>query len=324
MKSAAAELDHILIRGAREHNLKNIELRIPKRKLVVLTGVSGSGKSSLAFDTLYAEGQRRYVESLSAYARQFLGQMEKPKYDTIRGLSPTISIEQKTTSRNPRSTVGTITEISDYLRVFYARLGKQFCHQCNQPVSGQTAEKIVHTLMSEANNSRLFLLHPLLVNRKGEHRDIIEEAKAQGFVRLRVNGEMIRSEEITVLDKKKKHTVEAVVDRLIIKPGVEERLTESVEQALQLGKGVLIANVNQQDRVYSEHLACDKCRISFPSLSPQSFSFNSPQGMCLKCNGLGTQVAFDKNLIIPDNSLSIREGALKPVGRVDESSRSMT
>ena len=324
MKSAAAELDHILIRGAREHNLKNIEIKIPKRKLVVLTGVSGSGKSSLAFDTLYAEGQRRYVESLSAYARQFLGQMEKPKYDTIRGLSPTISIEQKTTSRNPRSTVGTITEISDYLRVFYPRLGKQLCHQCDQPVSGQTAEKIVHTLMSEAENSRLFLLHPLLVNRKGEHRDIIEEAKAQGFVRLRVNGEMIRSEEITVLDKKKKHTVEAVVDRIIIKPGVEERLTESVEQALQLGKGVLIANINQQDHVYSEHLACDQCRISFPSLSPQSFSFNSPQGMCLKCNGLGTQVAFDKTLVIPDKMLSVKDGALKPVGRIDENSRSMT
>ena len=324
MKSAAEELDHILIRGAREHNLKNVEIKIPKRKLVVLTGVSGSGKSSLAFDTLYAEGQRRYVESLSAYARQFLGQMEKPKYDTIRGLSPTISIEQKTTSRNPRSTVGTITEISDYLRVFYARLGKQFCHQCDQAVNGQTAEKIVHTLMSEAANSRLFLLHPLLVNRKGEHRDIIEEAKAQGFVRLRINGEMVRSEEITALDKRKKHTVEAVVDRIIIKPGIEERLTESVEQALQLGKGVLIANVNQQDRVYSEHLACEKCRISFPSLSPQSFSFNSPQGMCLECNGLGTQVSFDERLVIPDNKLAIKDGALKPVGRIDESSRSMT
>ena len=232
MKTASEELDHILIKGAREHNLKNIEVKIPKRKMVVLTGVSGSGKSSLAFDTLYAEGQRRYVESLSAYARQFLGQMEKPKYDTIRGLSPTISIEQKTTSRNPRSTVGTITEISDYLRVLFARVGHQHCHQCQEPVSGQTAEKIVLELLKSPEGTRVNLMQSLLVNRKGEHRELIESARAQGFVRLRVNGEIQRLDEITTFDKRKKHTVELITDRLVIKPGVKDRLTDSVERHL--------------------------------------------------------------------------------------------
>ncbi|MCZ6501209.1 MAG: excinuclease ABC subunit UvrA, partial [Gammaproteobacteria bacterium] len=222
MKKASEELDHILIRGAREHNLKSIEVKIPKRKLVVLTGVSGSGKSSLAFDTLYAEGQRRYVESLSAYARQFLGQMEKPKYDTIRGLSPTISIEQKTTSRNPRSTVGTITEISDYLRVLFARVGEQFCHQCGRKVQEQTAQNITRELMSSPEGTRLLLLVPLLINRKGEHRDLLADDRAQGYVRLRVDGEIVRSEEIEALDKRRKHTVEAVIDRLVMKEDIAE------------------------------------------------------------------------------------------------------
>ena len=324
MKTASEELDHILIKGAREHNLKNIEVKIPKRKMVVLTGVSGSGKSSLAFDTLYAEGQRRYVESLSAYARQFLGQMEKPKYDTIRGLSPTISIEQKTTSRNPRSTVGTITEISDYLRVLFARVGHQHCHQCQEPVSGQTAEKIVLELLKSPEGTRVNLMQSLLVNRKGEHRELIESARAQGFVRLRVNGEIQRLDEITTFDKRKKHTVELITDRLVIKPGVKDRLTDSVEQTLRMGNGVLLAQIGDTDRIFSEHLACTPCGISFPALTPQSFSFNSPQGMCLACNGLGTQVAFDPDLIIPDDQLSIREGALKPVGRIDADSRSIS
>ena len=324
MKKAAEELDHILIRGAREHNLKSIEVKIPKRKLVVLTGVSGSGKSSLAFDTLYAEGQRRYVESLSAYARQFLGQMEKPKYDTIRGLSPTISIEQKTTSRNPRSTVGTITEISDYLRVLFARVGTQYCHSCGHKVQGQTAQRIVHELMTWPNGTRLYLLASLLVNRKGEHREMIEDAKVQGFVRLRINGEIVRTDEIEALDKRKKHTVEAVIDRIVIKEDAEERLTESVESALRYGDGVLIAGFEgEDDRLYSESLSCSACGISFPALTPQSFSFNSPQGMCHDCNGLGTQVAFDPDLLIPDRSLTIREGALKSVGRIDNDSKSM-
>lgn len=319
MKTASEELDHILIRGAREHNLKSIDVKIPKKKLVVLTGVSGSGKSSLAFDTLYAEGQRRYVESLSAYARQFLGQMEKPKYDTIRGLSPTISIEQKTTSRNPRSTVGTITEISDYLRVLFARVGVQHCHQCGATVEGQTAQNITRELLSNPEGTRLLLLVPLLVNRKGEHRDLLADARAQGFVRLRIDGELVRSEGIDVLDKRKKHTVEAVIDRLVLRGDMTERLTESVEQALSLGDGMLIANLGETgDRIFSEHLSCGPCGISFPVLTPQSFSFNSPQGMCHNCNGLGTQVAFDPDLLIPDRSLTLQDGALKPVGRIDE------
>jgi excinuclease ABC subunit A len=324
MKKASEELDHILIRGAREHNLKSVEVKIPKRKLVVLTGVSGSGKSSLAFDTLYAEGQRRYVESLSAYARQFLGQMEKPKYDTIRGLSPTISIEQKTTGRNPRSTVGTITEISDYLRVLFARVGEQFCHRCGRKVQGQTAQNITRELMLRPTGTRLLLMVPLLTNRKGEHRDLLADARAQGFVRLRVDGAIVRCEDIEALDKRKKHTVEAVVDRLVLKDDIGERLTESVEQALVLGDGMLIANAqNEGDEIYSEHLSCSHCAISFPPLTPQSFSFNSPQGMCHDCNGLGTQVAFDPDLLVPDRNLSLREGALKPVGRIDEDRNSM-
>ncbi|XOV87708.1 MAG: excinuclease ABC subunit UvrA [Pseudomonadota bacterium] len=319
MKTASEELDHILIRGAREHNLKSVEVRIPKRKLVVLTGVSGSGKSSLAFDTLYAEGQRRYVESLSAYARQFLGQMEKPKYDTIRGLSPTISIEQKTTSRNPRSTVATITEIADYLRVLYARVGTQHCHSCGRPVEGQTAQQISQELLKQKAGTRLYLLVPLLVNRKGEHRDMLDDARAQGFVRLRVDGEFVRTDEIEALDKRKKHTVEAVIDRLVVQPDITERLTESVEAALRLGDGMLIAATeNDRDRIFSEHLSCGHCGISFPVLSPQAFSFNSPQGMCHECNGLGTQVAFDPELIIPDRNLSLKEGAIKTIGRIED------
>jgi|TARA_Y100000310_G_scaffold333815_1_gene412154 excinuclease ABC subunit A len=332
MKKASDELDHILIRGAREHNLKSVEVKIPKRKLVVLTGVSGSGKSSLAFDTLYAEGQRRYVESLSAYARQFLGQMEKPKYDTIRGLSPTISIEQKTTSRNPRSTVGTITEIADYLRVLYARVGIQHCHQCGRKVQGQSAQHIARELLSLPEGTLLYLLVPLLVNRKGEHREMLEDARAQGYVRLRVDGEVVRSEETEVLDKRKKHTVEAVIDRLVIRDNLAERLTESVEAALKLGEGELIASMEApdrdeggeatdqewDDRIYSENLSCPHCSISFPELTPQAFSFNGPQGMCHDCNGLGTQVAFDQELMIPDKDRSIREGAIRTLGRLDD------
>jgi excinuclease ABC subunit A len=324
MKKAAEELDHILIKGAKEHNLKSVEVKIPKRKLVVFTGVSGSGKSSLAFDTLYAEGQRRYVESLSAYARQFLGQMEKPKYDTIRGLSPTISIEQKTTGRNPRSTVGTITEISDYLRVLYARVGEQHCHKCARKVQNQTAQNIALELSKLPEGTRLHLLVPLLTNRKGEHRELIADAKAQGYARLRVDGEMIRSEEIDILDKRKKHNVEAVIDRLVVKKDMLERLTESVEAALKTGDGMLVAAIDKKnDKIYSEHLACTHCNISFPVLSPQAFSFNSPQGMCHECNGLGTQVAFDPDLLVPDHDLTIEEGALKPVGKVHEENNSM-
>jgi excinuclease ABC subunit A len=310
------ELDHIQIRGAREHNLRSVDVDIPKKKLVVLTGVSGSGKSSLAFDTLYAEGQRRYVESLSAYARQFLGQMEKPKYDTIRGLSPTISIEQKTTGTNPRSTVGTITEISDYLRVLWARVGVQHCHQCGKPVRGQTAEQIAKELATAPEGSRLILLAPLLVNRKGEHRELLAHARKQGFTRLRVDGEIRESEGLDSLDKRKKHTVEAVVDRVIARgEGLAARLTDSVEQALRTGNGTLfVSGLGARDKVFSEKLACGDCGLSFPELTPQSFSFNSPQGMCVDCNGLGSRVEMDADLVVPDDSLSLDQGAIKPWG----------
>jgi excinuclease ABC subunit A len=310
------ELDHVQIRGAREHNLKGVDVRIPKKKLVVLTGVSGSGKSSLAFDTLYAEGQRRYVESLSAYARQFLGQMEKPRYDSIRGLSPTISIEQKTTGTNPRSTVGTITEIADHLRVLWARIGTQHCHRCGNAVRGQTAEQIARELCAGPAGSKLMLLAPLLANRKGEHRELLEEARREGFVRLRVDGEIRLAEEVPALDKRRKHTVEAVVDRLVLRPGLASRVSGSVETALRVGGGMLIAlGEDGRERVFSEKMACPDCGISFPELTPQSFSFNSPQGMCADCNGLGTRVEIDPLLVIPDESLSIDEGGVKPWGK---------
>ncbi len=309
------ELDHVLIRGAREHNLRGIDVRIPKKKLVVLTGVSGSGKSSLAFDTLYAEGQRRYVESLSAYARPFLGQMEKPRYDTIRGLSPTISIEQKTTGTNPRSTVGTITEIADYLRVLYARVGTQHCHRCGKTVRGQTAQQIAREILSAPEGSKLVILAPLLVNRKGEHRELLAETRRAGFARLRVDGEIVAAEDIEALDKRRKHTVEAVLDRLVVRKGLTSRVTDSVETALRVGAGMLIAATpGAGDRVFSENMACAACGLSYPELTPQSFSFNSPQGMCVECNGLGSRVEIDPELVVPDESLSLDGGAIKPWG----------
>jgi excinuclease ABC subunit A len=310
------ELDHVLIRGAREHNLKGVDVAIPKKKLVVLTGVSGSGKSSLAFDTLYAEGQRRYVESLSAYARQFLGQMEKPKYETIRGLGPTISIEQKTTGSNPRSTVGTITEILDYLRVLYARIGEQHCYQCGRAVEGQTAEQIAIDVGQFAEGSKLWLLSTLVLNRKGEHREVLAEARTDGIARLRVDGKFVRTEEVEGLDKKKKHTIDAVLDRVVVGQATQARLTDSVEQALKRGKGTLTVwnETTETEQVFSEHFACQHCGISFPELGPASFSFNSPLGMCPECNGLGTRPEIDEKLVIPDPSKSIDDGAVAPWG----------
>ncbi len=311
------ELDHIQITGAREHNLKSVSVNIPKKKLVVLTGVSGSGKSSLAFDTLYAEGQRRYVESLSAYARQFLGRLDKPKYDSVRGLAPTISIEQKTAGSNPRSTVGTITEILDYLRVLYARVGVQHCLECHKPVKSQTAEKIATDLASLPPKSRLVLLAPLLVNRKGEHRELLEDARRDGYVRLRIDGEIVETEGLEALDKRKKHHVEAVVDRIVIGSATKTRITESVEKALERGGGELIAHIVEpsrapRDQMFSRSSAC--CGRSYPELSPQSFSFNSPQGMCPDCSGLGTRAGMDPDLVIPDKTLTIDEGAIAPWG----------
>src|SRR5690606_28241427 len=269
------------------------------------------------FDTLYAEGQRRYVESLSSYARQFLGQMEKPKYDTIRGLSPTISIEQKAASSNPRSTVGTVTEILDYLRVLYASIGVQHCTNCDRRVGRQTAQQIVHSILAMPEGSRIQVLAPLVVDRRGEHREILEDARRRGFARMRVDGRVVdlASERIQ-LDKKLKHDLELVVDRLVIKPGIEDRLTDSVETALREGKGLLVVTdaegKKESDRFFSEHNACHVCGLSFPELSPQSFSFNSPLGMCPDCNGLGARPEMDPDLVVPDPSLSIREGAVAP------------
>jgi excinuclease ABC subunit A len=323
-----SEPEFISVKGAREHNLKSVTLQIPKKKLVVFTGVSGSGKSSLAFDTIYAEGQRRYVESLSSYARQFLGQMEKPRYDTIRGLSPTISIEQKAASNNPRSTVGTITEVHDYLRVLYASIGVQHCPSCGRPVGKQTAQQIVDSILELPQGSRILVLAPLVQNRKGEYRDLLGDVQKRGFSRVRVDGMIHSLTDRLALDKKLKHDIELVVDRLVVKEGIRSRLTDSVETALKEGQGTLIvADADKEQRVgpgidpeeykrhdhfYSEQNACHACGLSFGDLAPQNFSFNSPLGSCPDCQGLGTRAEMDPDLIIPDPSLTIREGAVEP------------
>ena len=318
-RRAAAEPDWIEVRGAAEHNLRIDHLRVPKRELVVFTGVSGSGKSSLAFDTLYAEGQRRYIESLSAYARQFLGQLERPKVEHLTGLSPTIAIEQKAASSNPRSTVGTITEIYDYLRVLFARVGVQHCHVCGKPVASQSAEQIVGELLALPDGSKATLLAPLVVHRKGEFRDLFEELRGRGFVRVRVNGEIHRLEEPPKLDKKFKHSIELVVDRINVRKQDRMRIAESVELALREGKGELRVEAElsggekTEEKVemsFSQDRSC--CGQAFPELSPQSFSFNSPLGMCPDCNGLGTRMEVDPELIIADENLSIRAGAIGP------------
>lgn len=309
----------IKIKGASEHNLKNIDLEIPRNKLVVFTGVSGSGKSSLAFDTLYAEGQRRYVESLSAYARQFLGQMEKPRVDYIEGLSPAISIEQKSASKNPRSTVGTVTEIYDYLRVLYARVGQQYCHECGSKVGSQTVDQMVEHLLQSGEGSRVQILAPLVQNRKGEHKEELEQLRSEGFVRVMINGVLRNLDENIVLDKKSKHDIDVVVDRIVIKAGVESRLADSLELALRLSEGLVKIDYPEEKRVtmLSSQNSCAKCNIGFDELSPQSFSFNSPIGACKACNGLGYRLEFDPDLVIPDAELSIMEGAVDPWGRLE-------
>jgi excinuclease ABC subunit A len=307
------ELDRIIVKGAREHNLKNIDVEIPKKKMVVVTGVSGSGKSSLAFDTIFAEGQRRYVESLSSYARQFIGQMEKPKYDTIRGLSPTIAIEQKAASKNPRSTVGTITEIYDYLRVLFARVGTQFCYKCGNKVGRGHAQSMVSQILSLPDKSKVLILAPIVENRKGEHRERIEELKSSGYARVRVDGVVQSLENVQTLARNKKHHIEVVVDRLVIKRDqtFEKRLTDSVESALKLGNGQMIVHMmGKEDLKMSEARSC--CGIAYPELTPQIFSFNSPLGMCPDCNGIGTLLSMDPDKIVPDPSLSIRQGAVLP------------
>jgi excinuclease ABC subunit A len=312
-RQKAAEPDVIEVVGARVHNLRIGRLEIPKRELVVFTGVSGSGKSSLAFDTLYAEGQRRYIESLSAYARQFLGQLDRPEVEHLRGLSPTIAIEQKSASNNPRSTVGTITEIYDYLRVLYARVGIQHCHECGKAVRGQGAEQIVDDILAQPEGTKLLLLAPLVTHRKGEYRDLFDELAGRGFLRVRVDGTVHRLDAAPKLDKKLKHDISLVVDRITVRSEDRRRITESVELGLREGKGELVAESEETKSaplVYSESRTC--CGHSFPELSPQSFSFNSPLGMCPDCNGLGTRMEVDPALVIPDPKRSIRDGAIAP------------
>jgi excinuclease ABC subunit A len=310
---APADEELVEIFGAREHNLDIDYLALPKRKLVVFTGVSGSGKSSLAFDTLYAEGQRRYIESLSSYARQFLGQLERPHVEKLRGLSPTIAIEQKSASTNPRSTVGTITEIYDYLRVLYARVGTQYCHTCGKPVQGKSAEEVVREVCALPDGKRLVVLAPLVTHRKGEFKDLFADLATRGFVRVRVNGTVHRLGEVPALDKKLKHNIELLIDRVTLEKESYPRLTESVESALREGQGEVFIELDGEKAerlTFSEKRMC--CGQSFPALSPQSFSFNSPLGMCNACNGLGTRMEVDPELVIPDGSLSIRGGAIAP------------
>lgn len=316
----------IIIKGANEHNLKNIDLAIPRDKLVVFTGVSGSGKSSLAFDTLYAEGQRRYVESLSAYARQFLGQMEKPKVDYIEGLSPAISIEQKSASKNPRSTVGTVTEIYDYLRVLYARIGKQHCYQCGDPVGSQTVDQMVEHLMENPEGTKLQLLAPLVQNRKGEHKEELDQLRSEGFVRVMINGVVRNLDEDIVLDKKSKHNIDVVIDRLVIKDGIQSRLADSLELAMKLTEGMVKIDFPDagETQVLSSQNSCARCNIGFDELSPQSFSFNSPIGACPACNGLGYRLEFDPDLVVADPEKTIMEGAVEPWGRLEAKKDSWT
>ena len=306
-------LEFINIKGAREHNLKDLHLTLPREKLVVITGLSGSGKSSLAFDTIYAEGQRRYVESLSAYARQFLELMEKPDIDSIDGLSPAISIEQKTSSRNPRSTVGTVTEIYDYLRLLYARIGRVYCYSCGREISSQTVQHIVDQVQSIPVGKKIMILSPVARGRKGEFKKELLDMRRKGFVRARIDGEVRSLDEEIALDKKFKHTLEIVVDRLVIKEKMGKRLADSVETALTHGEGsIVVSIIEEEELLFSEKFACSYCNISYPELEPRLFSFNNPQGACSKCDGLGIKMVIDPELVVPDDSLSIRDGALKP------------
>ncbi len=314
-------LENIVVRGAREHNLKNVDVTIPRNKLVVITGVSGSGKSSLAFDTIYAEGQRRYVESLSAYARQFLGRMDKPDVDYIEGLSPAISIDQKGVSHNPRSTVGTVTEIYDYLRLLFARVGHPHCYKCGRPVQRQTVQQIVDTILAMPDGTKLQIMAPMVKRRKGEHKDVFEAARKAGFVRVRVKGEVRDLSETFDLDKQKWHTIEVVVDRLVIGDSADRgRVTESVEAALKMAGGTVLASTGGDEMLFSEEFACVHCNISVGELEPRTFSFNNPHGACQKCTGLGYRLEVDPELVIPNKDLTLAEGAVQPWVRAGSSS----
>ena len=317
-------MDKLVVSGAREHNLKDVTVAIPRDSLTVITGLSGSGKSSLAFDTIYAEGQRRYVESLSAYARQFLGQMDKPDVDSIEGLSPAISIDQKTTSRNPRSTVGTVTEIYDYLRLLWARIGHPHCHVCGRPISGQSAEQIIDQVMELPDQTRFMVLAPVVRGRKGEYGKLFEELRAEGFGRVKVNGELRRLDEEIVLDKKYKHDIAVVVDRLVMKPDLRKRLADSIETAVALADGLVEIELVDEPSppsqphssgktlTFSEKFACPVHGPSLVELEPRIFSFNAPHGACPRCTGLGSQMEIDPELVVPDPTLSIGEGAIAP------------
>ena len=310
--------DRLIVRGAREHNLKNVSLDLPRNSLIVFTGLSGSGKSSLAFDTIFAEGQRRYVESLSAYARQFLGQMDKPDVDFIEGLSPAVSIDQKSTNRNPRSTVGTITEVYDYLRLLFSRAGKPHCPKCGKPITKQTPQNIVDQILALPNETRFQVLAPMIRSRKGEFADLFKDLQAQGYARARVDGVTIQLSDPPKLKKQEKHTIEVVIDRLVAKPESQQRLTDSIETALRLANGIVTLEFvdakgkEEKERTYSELLACHDCGISIQEMEPRSFSFNSPFGACPECTGIGSKLEVDEELIIPDDSISISEGAIAP------------
>lgn len=308
--------DKIVVVGARENNLKNVTVEIPRDKLVVITGLSGSGKSSLAFDTIYAEGQRRYVESLSAYARQFLGQMDKPDVDHVDGLSPAISIDQKSASKNPRSTVGTVTEIYDYLRILFARVGTPYCPNGHGPIERQSTDTVVDEVMRLAEGTRLQILAPVVRGRKGEYKKELKEIQHAGFVRVRVDGDMYEVTDDIPMDRYKQHTIEVVVDRIVVKEGVERRIADSVETALKMGKGLVTlsweVNDATSERTFSEHYSCPECGFSMPELEPRVFSFNSPYGACPECTGLGTKTEFDIDLVMPDRSKPLRDGAILP------------
>ena len=292
---------YIKIRGANEHNLKNISVDIPRNELVVLTGLSGSGKSSLAFDTIYAEGQRRYMESLSSYARQFLGQMEKPDVESIEGLSPAISIDQKSTNRNPRSTVGTVTEIYDYMRLLYARIGIPHCPRCGREIHRQTIDQMVDQIMAMPERTKIQLLAPVVRGRKGEHVKVLEHARKGGYVRVRIDGSLYELSEEIKLDKNIKHNIEIVVDRLVVKPGIEKRLTDSIETVMELTGGLMTVDIPDQESMnFSQNFACPDCGISVDEVEPRSFSFNNPFGACPDCYGLGYKMEFDEDLLIPD------------------------
>ena len=318
IQSVAAEC--IRIRGARMHNLQNIDLDIPRDRFVVITGPSGSGKSSLAFDTLYAEGQRQYIESLSTYARQFLHQLERPDVDLIEGLQPTISIDQRAGSHNPRSTVATVTEIYDYLRLLFARLGEARCYQCGEPIRQQTPEQILDALLELSAGTRVMILAPLVRGRKGEHKDVLESIRKLGFLRARVDGQVIDVNSPPALVAQKSHTIEAVIDRVVVREGVRERIAESINLAVQHGDGLVLATHEEKtaggsvwhDRLFSTQYACPNCKIGYEELEPRTFSFNSPYGACPKCEGLGSRVAFDPELVLPDASLSLAAGAIAP------------